>query len=262
MEAKYDKIGINYNQTRKADKYLAERLLYHLSPKVKGIYLDIGCGTGNYTNEFQKKGVQFIGIDPSVEMLNQAEKRNEIIDWRIGTAEATSLPSKSIDGIIGSLTIHHWVNLKDAFSELHRVLKIGGRIVIFTATPEQMNGYWLNHYFPKMLANSIIQMPSYKNIESAMSNNGFEIIKTENYSIKSDLQDKFLYSGKHHPKLYLDETIRQGISSFSALANQQEVETGLKQLQKDIENQKIKDLIKSYEHSLGDYLFIIGRKSN
>ena len=39
--AKYDKIGLNYNQTRKADSYITERLLYHLSQKSDGVYLDM-----------------------------------------------------------------------------------------------------------------------------------------------------------------------------------------------------------------------------
>lgn len=55
MKAKYDHIGINYNTTRKADRYLTEKLCEYLNPKLNGLYLDIGCGTGNYTNEFQKK---------------------------------------------------------------------------------------------------------------------------------------------------------------------------------------------------------------
>ena len=47
MEIKYDKIGIDYNLARKADKYLTEQLLIHLNPKENGLYLDIGCGTAN-----------------------------------------------------------------------------------------------------------------------------------------------------------------------------------------------------------------------
>ncbi|MGB5498441.1 MAG: class I SAM-dependent methyltransferase, partial [Maribacter sp.] len=143
MKVKYDKIGIDYNLTRKADKYLTEQLLFHLDPKENGLYLDIGCGTGNYTNELQKRGFQCIGIDPSIEMLEKAKSNNHQIDWRIGTAEKTGLADNSMNGIIGSLTIHHWTDLKKGFSELYRVLKPEGRIVIFTSTPKQMNGYWL-----------------------------------------------------------------------------------------------------------------------
>ena len=149
MEIKYNKIGINYNQTRKADPYLTEQLLSLLNPKEGGLYLDIGCGTGNYTHELQKRGFQFIGIDPSIEMLEKAKIKNKTIDWRIGTAEKTSLAPKSVDGIIGTLTIHHWADLEKGFSELFRVLKQDGQIIIFTSTPTQMNRYWLNHYFRK-----------------------------------------------------------------------------------------------------------------
>ncbi len=55
MQAKYDAIGTNYNQTRKADPYLTEQLLKHLNPTKEGVYLDIGCGTGNYTNALREK---------------------------------------------------------------------------------------------------------------------------------------------------------------------------------------------------------------
>lgn len=92
MEVKYDKIGAGYNLTRKADTYLIEQLLYHLKPTKNGMYLDIGCGTGNYTDELQKKGFRFIGIDPSKQMLEKAKLRNNKIDWKIGTAENIGLP--------------------------------------------------------------------------------------------------------------------------------------------------------------------------
>ncbi len=261
MSTKYDTIGINYNQTRKADPYLTDQLLKHLNPNKDGLYLDIGCGTGNYTNEFQKRGFQFIGIDPSIEMLQKAQAKNKNIQWQIGTAEKTDLPQHSIDGIIGTLTIHHWTNLIRAFSELAYILKPKGKIIIFTSTPQQMKGYWLNNYFPKMLDASMVQMPSYEAVEEALISTGFKISKTETYDIKPDLQDQFLYCGKQNPELYFDESIRHGISSFSALANKTEVEQGLALLRKDIDSGKINDVIKSFENSFGDYLYIIAEKT-
>ena len=123
MEVKYDEIGIDYNLTRKADKYLTEQLLYHLQPTNKGKYLDIGCGTGNYTSELQKKGFDFIGIDPSELMLEKAKLKNNEVYWKIGSAENIGLPEKSVDGIIGSLTIHHWTDLQIGFSKLYKILE-------------------------------------------------------------------------------------------------------------------------------------------
>ena len=260
METKYDKIGTNYNLTRKADKLLTENLFRLLDPKTGGIYLDIGCGTGNYTNELQKKGLNLIGIDPSEKMLEVARLKNDHTDWRVGSAEATNLPNESIDGIVGSLTMHHWDSLPMAFGELYRVLKPNGNIVVFTSTPKQMRGYWLNHYFPKMLADSIHQMPTLESVEQAMTQSGFQINGYEAYHIQPDLEDKFLYCGKHDPGLYFDEQIRHGISSFSSLANRTEVEKGLIALKEDIDTREIQKIMKSYENDFGDYLYIFGRK--
>jgi ubiquinone/menaquinone biosynthesis C-methylase UbiE len=262
MEAKFDKIGSNYNLTRQADKFLVERFYSLLNPIKDGIYLDIGCGTGNYTIEIEKKGLKVIGIDPSNEMLAKAKKRNNKIDWRIGTAEKTNLESLSIDGIIACLTTHHWTDLIKGFAELNRVSKSKGKMIIFTSTPNQMRGYWLNHYFPKMLEDSIIHMPSFEKIRSAMVNTGFEVINTEAYSVRPDLKDNFLYCGKERPELYFDEEVRNGISSFSFLANRDEVEKGLMELKRDIASGKINDVKESYQNNEGDYLFIIGQKAS
>lgn len=260
MEVKYNKIGIDYNQTRKADKYLADKLFYHLRPEKSKRYLDIGCGTGNYTDELYNRGVDIIGIDPSEIMLKAARSKNEKIEWRLGTADKTSLKNKSVDGITASLTIHHWKNLQDSFLEMNRVLKDNGRIVIFTSTPKQMDGYWLNHYFPKMLEDSKRQMPSFSEVGDAMNDAGIETIETEKYFVHPGLQDHFLYSGKTKPELYLKSEIREAISSFSDLANRQEVDKGLNQLKMDIEGGRIYENIKEYENDEGDYLYIIGIK--
>ena len=260
MKAKYDKIGIDYNHTRSADKNLTERLLYHLNPVSGGRYLDIGCGTGNYTDKLRKKGFEFIGIDPSSEMLLKANQKNKDIDWRLGYAEDTDLEDEFVNGVIAVLTIHHWENLFKGFAEMFRVLKPDSRIVIFTSTPVQMQGYWLNYYFPEMLKASISQMPSLEVIEKSLIKAGFLLTGKETYFIKPDLEDLFLFSGKHNPELYLRSEVRRGISSFSSLANKDEVEFGLSQLKQDIESGKIEEIMKSPENGSGDYLFITGKK--
>ena len=254
---KYDRIGIDYNETRKPDPYLCDRLFHLLNPKKDSIYLDIGCGTGNYTCQIFKRGVQLIGVDPSMEMLEIARSRTDGIIWKKGNAENIPLENNSVEGVMASLTLHHWADLNKGFNELNRVIKKGGQIVFFTATPKQMEGYWLNEYFPKMLQVSIEQMPTFNFIKNNLDKNGFKIISTEKYFIKNDLQDLFLYAGKNRPKLYLNKKMRKGISSFSDLANKEEVEHGLEKLKEDILSERINRVIKNYENEKGDYLFIV-----
>lgn len=255
-EIRYDKIGTGYNQTRKADPYLAGRLKSLLTPSQNGHYLDIGCGTGNYTRAIAKGDFRFIGVEPSTEMLDKARASESQITWQLGTAEDTKLEPESVDGILTTFTLHHWSDLNKGFAEMHRVLKPGGSMVILTSAPEQTAGYWLAEYFPKMIADSVEWLPSLESIITAAKSAGFESYSTEIYDVKPDLQDLFLYAGKHNPSLYLSPEVRSGISSFAVLSNAKEVEQGLKRLENDIESGRIEQVIASFEHDKGDYLFV------
>lgn len=262
MKPIYNTIGTTYNTTRRADPYITKRILHFLNPQNSGLYLDIGCGTGNYTTGLANKGLNFVGIEPCEEMLNVASNRSEKIKWLQGTAENIPLGDNSCDGVIATLTIHHWDSLTKSFNELARVTKPGANIVLFTADPTQMEFYWLNHYFPLMLKSAIAQMPAFEVIKNELAGAGFEITTTEKYFVQDDLQDTFLYAGKNKPQIYLDEAVRKGISSFAALANGEEVRTGLLKLEMDLESGKFTGIKNSYNSDLGDYLFIVTEKKS
>ena len=257
----YDNIGVGYNSTRQADPYIAEKLVQLLLPNPNGLYLDIGCGTGNYTIALANGGVNFYGIEPSEKMLNIACSRNDKVNWLLGLAEQIPVNNNMFDGAIATLTIHHWADINKAFEEIYRVLNHNSKFVIFTSTPEQLKGYWLNNYFPKMLGASMLQMPSFESIEKTAIEAGFVITNTEKYFIQDDLKDHFLYAGKNRPELYLDEEIRKGISSFSALSNAEEVQSGLSKLRSDINLNRFKEIKEKYDNTLGDYLFITAKKN-
>lgn len=256
----YDIIGKGYNTTRRADSFISSRLSYLLGLEKNKKYLDIGCGTGNYTILLANGEFKFYGIDPSDKMIRVAQSKNSYITWLQGTAEQIPLNNETIDGIIATLTIHHWTNLEISFQEIKRVLNEIGRVVLFTSTPEQMKGYWLNHYFPRMLEISIEQMPSLETIHHIATTVGFTSITTENYFVRDDLQDSFLYVGKDKPDIYLSEEFRQGISSFTLFSNESELKNGLLNLSADIRSGKFKEIQKQYDNELGDYLFISMRK--
>jgi SAM-dependent methyltransferase len=222
--------------------------------------LDIGCGTGNYTTAVSKAGGKFIGIDPSETMLKLARERSAAIDWRIGTAEQTGLAEASVDGVMGFLTMHHWTDLNASFRELSRIMKSGKKIILFTASREQMRNYWLVHYFPTMMSDSIAQMPDLSDLRSAISGSEMSILEEEPYAIQAELKDNFLYCGKSDPLKYLNEDIRLGISSFSALAHAHEVNTGLGQLKQDIRSGRVQEIISAHQQAAGDYLFIVAQK--
>jgi hypothetical protein len=62
------------------------------------------------------------------------------------------------------------------------------------------------------------------------------------------------------PEMYLDPRVRAGISTFAALADAAEVEAGCRKLSRDIAMGRIADVVASYQHAQGDYLFVLGEK--
>ncbi len=105
-----------------------------------------------------------------------------------------------------------------------------------------------------MLAASMEQMPSLEVIVQSASN--FRLERVDPYWISADPVDLFLYAGKHRPELYLDPTVRSGMSSFANLANETEVSEGLAQLQVDMETGAFGHIRASYDSVQGDYSFI------
>ena len=236
-------------------------MIHHLGKDFSGDVLDVACGTGNYTRAIESSGICISGVDRSQKMLAYAHSKEAGMPWVLGDVADLPFMNSSFSAAICTLATHHFDSLKASFDEVYRVLS-SGVFVIFTATPEQMRGYWLNKYFPVAMKDSIEQMPKMSDVEEALLSVGFCEIATEKYEIQPDLADHFLYSGKSHPEWYLDADFRLGISTFSSLAHADEVESGCRRLAEDLEMGVVEDVIDSYKHDLGDYMFVIAKKES
>ena len=199
----YDTIGASYNATRKADPYIAKRIYDLLKPVPKGLYLDIGCGTGNYLKALVDKGLSFYAVDPSETMLQQAKSKNIAATFLKAKAESIILPDNFFDGAMAILTVHHWEDVLAGLKEMNRLLKPNANLVFFSYTPQQVKGYWLRHYFPKMIDKAARLIPPVSDMKALLQQAGFGAIILETYSVQKDLQDHFMYSNKYRPKQYL-----------------------------------------------------------
>lgn len=255
----YEQIGQGYDLTRRADLYITARLAHHLQLQSDSSYLDVACGTENYTLTLAKLGGIWHAVDQSQLMIDVAISKSNTVAWQVAAAEKLPFADRTFSGVLCTLAIHHFAALLPTFEEINRVMA-SGSFVLFTATPEQMHKYWLVEYFPEAICKSAEQIPSLETVTSALHAAGFDTITTEKYSVKEDLQDLFLYSGKHRPELYLDAHIRSGISTFALLASPEEITTGCHKLATDIKAGMITKIIQKYEHNQGDYLFVIANK--
>lgn len=258
--ALYDAIGRTYDTTRKADPDITRCLARLLNLRSGARYLDIGCGTGNYTVALEQLGVRMCGIELTTTMLAKARLKSDQVNWIQGNAESLPLADRSFDGAIATVTIHHMKNFGRAFEEVFRVVK-SGRFVIFTGDHAQMNGYWLKEYFPQAIAAALRQMPSAESVVNKLKLAGLTDIATEPWEVPREIQDWFLYAGKYQPEIYLNPGVRAGISFFAqGVATPAETAAGCARLEADIQSGRIRQVMEEYRHNLGDYLFVFASK--
>ncbi len=255
MPALYDAIGVTYGTSRRADPGIVRSLARYVEPSAGGCYLDLGCGTGNYTCALAPLGGSWHGVDPSVQMLAQAKCKSQSVSWALGQAESLPYRSDAFDGVICTLAIHHFAALESSFAEVFRVLR-RGRFVLFTSFPVQMRAYWLCHYFPGMMERSWSQMPNEALVVNALRSAGFSAPEVSAFEVTNELQDLFLYSGKHRAFQYLDAKVRANISSFAVHCPPPELERGLESLRDDLSSGRFQEVAKGYASTSGDYAFV------
>lgn len=101
--------------------------------------LELGCGTGLFTELFAATGATVVAIDVSEDLLEQARCRQTWppgIRFVAADAERLEFPAESFDAVIGSSVLHH-CDLERALAEAFRVLKPGGRLAF--AEPNMLN---------------------------------------------------------------------------------------------------------------------------
>ena len=113
------------------------------------IVADVGSGTGISADLFLREGNTVYGVEPNAEMRGAAEKllARRFPRFRSvnGTAEATTLPTESIDIVVAAQAFH-WFDLDKAREEFRRILRLGGRAVLLWNTRKTAGSLFLEAY--------------------------------------------------------------------------------------------------------------------
>lgn len=135
----FSRAAQTYDAVATLQRDVGANLLQKLQPDTQvGVVMDLGCGTGFFTNALQQKfpGANIFGLDLAEGMLQFARSRHQNeFNWVCGDAEQLPLADESVDVIFSSLALQWCANMPKLLRELRRVLKPGGQIVFSTLGP-------------------------------------------------------------------------------------------------------------------------------
>src|SRR3954463_15547619 len=114
----YDRIGVGYDTTRRADPGIARQLVELLGVPAGGACLDVACGTGNYTTALAGTGLRMHGVEISPTMLDAAREKSRDVRWV--NADATAIPFRdgTFQGALVTLALHHFREPAAVFREV------------------------------------------------------------------------------------------------------------------------------------------------
>lgn len=116
--------------------------------RIRGKVLENGCGVGMYVEKLTELGAHVVGLEYDFERTVEAHQRSAHIVNAAG--EFVPLPAASFDLILSHEVLEHVQDDRAAVREMVRLLKPGGRAVIFCPNrgyPYETHGiYWKGQY--------------------------------------------------------------------------------------------------------------------
>ena len=152
----------------------------HVTRGVVSLILDLGCGTGRFTEPLAEHfAARVIGIDPSQKMLDEARRKltSDHVIFERASAEALPISGNSVDMVFMSMVFHHFSDSATVATECRRVLRDGGHLFIRNSTREA--DFACRHFFPAMQPLIESELPTRVDVRSIFEIAGFTAVAHE-----------------------------------------------------------------------------------
>lgn len=153
----------------------------------RGKFLDVGCGTGyflTYLKEYHSQW-QIYGVEPST-LLREVASSNVGTRIRRGTLNNIPFPNTYFDIITCYDVLEHSVDLHNNLSELRRVLKPNGLILVQAPNYKSIMAYITGKKWDWWCIPDHVLHFSYDFLTAYFQANGFRILKSYTYEDQED----------------------------------------------------------------------------
>lgn len=127
--------------------FMSERMIEDMDIRAGQTVLDVATGSGNAALAAARRGARVTGTDYVQSLLDRAEQRATVenlqVTWQIADAENLPFDDDTFDAVTSVVGVMFAPNQSKAASEMVRVCKPGGKIVVANWTPEGFVGAML-----------------------------------------------------------------------------------------------------------------------
>jgi SAM-dependent methyltransferase len=217
----YDRLQVGYAGRRRTDPVIAARVLDALDGAASVV--NVGAGSGSY----EPADRLVVAVEPSASMRAQRPVGSAPVI--AGSAERLPLADRSLDAAMAMVTIHQWTDLDAGLREMRRVAR--GVVAVLTFDPIVLQRFWVDQYWPEVLASEARRFPSVQRVVAALGDGA----RVEPVPIPAGCVDGFMEAYFGRPELLLDPGVRAAQSAWT-FVDPDVVRRGLVHLAADLES--------------------------
>ena len=206
---RFDTWAATYGEDRIAPwfRFYQELAMSKFNLTEGGDFLDVGCGTGWAIREASKhmSSGKSCGIDISPRMIDKAiaqsqEMKN--IEFRVASVDMIPYPEEMFESVLCTFSFHHYQNPLRALSEIRRVMKKEGKLVIVDSARNVSLPIWLQDRWRRYFEKSHVRYYTTNEMQALVKRAQLHLIG------EIAISKKFMFHGKTFTGLMLLECMK------------------------------------------------------